>query len=296
MKTFSPSEAALEGFRLTRERPGTILVWGGVYFLGVVAMACVLALGLGPKFRTFLKGGGLDSGDVDAIADLLISSWPAFVVALLIAFLILAVITGGIYRLVLRPEEPGLAHLRFGPDELRLAILNTVLFAMGFVFVALIEMILQVVLSSQTQNSALTALGLFAGACLMIWIGVRLSLATPMTFGTRKIALAEAWRLSRGHFWSLLGAVVLALIFYVMIWVLISIVGYAIVALAGGEQTPSNPLHMSPVQIVALAVTLVIQLLLPILQIVTLYAPLAVAYQALSREEAGDAPGAAAPA
>ena len=212
MKTFSPSEAALEGFRLTRERPGTILVWGGVYFLGVVAMASVLALGLGPKFRTFLKSGGLDSGDTDAIADLLLRSWPAFVVALLIAFLILAVITAGIYRLVLRPEEPGLAHLRLGADEFRLAILNTLLFAMGFVFVALIEMTLQALLVSQTQNSALTALGLFLGACLMIWIGVRLSLATPMTFGQRKISISEAWRLSRGHFWSLLGTVVLALI------------------------------------------------------------------------------------
>ena len=296
MKTFSPSEAALEGFRLTRERPGTILVWGGVYFLGVVAMASVLALGLGPKFRTFLKSGGLDSGDVDAIADLLIRSWPAFVIALLIAFLILAVITAGIYRLVLRPEEPGLAHLRLGADEFRLAILNTMLFAMGFVFVALIEMVLQALLVSQTQNSALTALGLFLGACLMIWIGVRLSLATPMTFGQRKIAIGEAWRLSRGHFWSLLGTVVLALIFYLMIWILISIVGYSIVAFAGGEAAPSNPLHMSPVQIVALAVTLIIQLLLPILQIVTLYAPLAVAYQALSRDEAGEAPGVVLPA
>jgi hypothetical protein len=295
MKTFSPSEAALEGFRLTRERPGTILVWGGVYFMGVVAMASVLALGLGPKFRQFLKGGGLDSGDVEGIADLLLRSWPAFLIALLIAFLILAVITAGIYRLVLRPEEPGLAHLRFGADEFRLAILNTMLFAMGFVFVALIEMILQVLLSSQTQNSALTALGLFLGACLMIWIGVRLSLATPMTFGRRKISISEAWRLSRGHFWSLLGAIVLALIFYLMIWVLISIIGYSIVAFAGGEATPSNPLHMSPVQIVALAVTLVIQLLLPILQIVTLYAPLAVAYKALSAE-ADDAAAAGLPA
>ena len=296
MKTFSPSEAALTGFRLTRERPGTILVWGGVYFLGVAAMALVLALGLGPKFRTFLRSGGLDSGDVDAIADLLIRSWPAFLIALLIAFLILAVITAGIYRLVLRPEEPGLAHLRLGADEFRLAILNTVLFAMGFVFVALIETVLQALLVSQTQNSALTALGLFLGACLMIWIGVRLSLATPMTFGQRKIALGEAWRLSRGHFWSLLGTVVLALIFYLMIWILISIVGYAIVALAGGDAAPSNPLRMSPVQIVALAVTLIIQLLLPILQIVPLYAPLAVAYQALSGEEAVEAPGAVLPA
>ena len=296
MKRFSPSEAALEGFRLTRERPGTILVWGGVYFVGVMAMAVVLEIGLGPKFRLFLKSGGLGSSDVDAIADLLIQSWPAFLVALLIAFVILAVITAGIYRLVLRPEEPGLAHLRFGPDEIRLAILNTLLFGMGFVFVALIEMILQLLLSGQPQTSVLTALGLFLGACLMIWIGVRLSLATPMTFGQRRISIAEAWRLSRGHFWSLLGTIVLALIFYLMIFLLISIIGYSIVAISGGEAAPSNPLHMSPVQLVALAATLMIQLLLPILQIVTLYAPLAVAYQALSGGEAEDAPGAVLPA
>ena len=31
MIKFSASEAALEGFRLTRERPGTIFGWGVVY-------------------------------------------------------------------------------------------------------------------------------------------------------------------------------------------------------------------------------------------------------------------------
>ena len=295
MKTFSPSEAALEGFRLTRERPGTILVWGGVYFVGVMAMAVVMALGLGPKFLTFLKGRGLESGDIDAFTTLALQSWPSFLLALVIAIVMLAIITAGIYRLVLRPDEPGFAHLRFGPDELRLAALNLALMSIGLVFLVLLDLVLGTLLSGQPAGGLTSVLGSCLVLGLMIWIGIRLSLATPMTFGQRKIAISEAWRLTRGHFWSLLGAVVLALIFYLMIWVLISIIGYAIVALAGGQSALSDPAHMSPVQILALVAILIIQLLLPILQIVTLYAPLAVAYKALSGE-AEDMPGAVAPA
>ena len=33
MNGFSASEAALEGFRLTRERPGTIAAWSVIYFV-----------------------------------------------------------------------------------------------------------------------------------------------------------------------------------------------------------------------------------------------------------------------
>jgi hypothetical protein len=296
MKTFSPSEAALEGFRLTRERPGTILVWGGVYFLGVMAMALVMVIGIGPQFLSFLKGRGLESGEMDAFANLALQSWPFFLIALLIAIVMLAVITAGIYRLVLRPQEPGFAHLRLGVDEFRLAALNLALLSIGVVFLILLDVVLQLVLTGQPQGGLMSFLGSCLVLGLMIWIGVRLSLATPMTFDRRRISIRDAWRLTRGHFWGLLGAVVLALIFYLMIWVLVSIIGYAIVTLAGGQEALSDPAHLAPGQVVALILTLVIQLLLPILQFVTLYAPLAVAYKALAHDAADEAGVAVSPA
>ena len=50
MNGFSASEAALEGFRLTRERPGTIAAWSVINFVGVTTIG-------GLMLNTVLKLG-----------------------------------------------------------------------------------------------------------------------------------------------------------------------------------------------------------------------------------------------
>jgi hypothetical protein len=283
MNSFSPSEAALEGFRMTRERPGTILAWGGVYFVGIMAMAMIMIVGIGPKFITFLKEQRLQSGDTEAFGALLAQSWPAFLVVLAAAILLLAVLTAGIYRLVLRPQEPGFAHLKLGADEVRLALVHLLLFAIGMAFLFAIDILVAVGRKADAGVGAvvLPVVGLIA-AVLMIWVGVRLSLATPMAFAERRFSLRAAWTLTRGRFWSLFGMIVLAVIFYVMIWILISIIGYLFVTLAGGPDALTNVGNLAPGALVAFFVNFVIQLLLPILQVVMLYAPLAMAYQQIA--------------
>jgi uncharacterized membrane protein len=126
-------------------------------------------------------------------------------------------------------------------------------------------------------------LALVGSVVVSTWLGVRLSLATPMTFAVHKLSLREAWMLTRGHFWPLLGTILLAIIFYVVIWFLITIIAFVIVQLAGGQEAIQS-LH-SPVAVIAFAATLAIQLLLPILQVVMIYSPLAVAYQQLHGDE-----------
>nr|QQZ51743.1 hypothetical protein JKL49_13035 [Phenylobacterium glaciei] len=78
-------------------------------------------------------------------------------------------------------------------------------------------------------------------AVAMIWAGVRLLLATPMTFAEHRIAILDSWRLTKGHFWSLFGMTILAIIFYIMVWLLFSIISYATVAIAGGNEAISTP-------------------------------------------------------
>lgn len=279
MRNFSPSDAALEGFRLTRERPGTILAWAGVYFAGIMLMALIMVLGIGKKFIEFIKAGGLQSGDTEAFGALLAQSWPAFIVVLAAAVFLLAILTAGIYRLVLRPEEPGFAHLKLGKDEVRLALVHLMLFAIGMVFLIAIDLVVGVGRSADGGGAVLLSIvGLFL-AGLMVWVGVRLSLATPMTFAEHRISLPAAWRLTRGRFWRLFGMIVLAVIFYVMIWLLISIIAVLFITLAGGAEAVSNlGANPSPVAILAFAVSFFIQLLLPILQVVMIYSPFAVAY------------------
>lgn len=279
MTKFSPSEAALEGFRLTREHPRTILAWAGIYFLGMIALAMLMAVSLGPDFVSLLQrtGGTFGEDDLDAVGGMLAGAWPAFLLVLICAVLLMSVLTAGIYRVILHPGEGRLARLRFGREEFRLTTLNLVLFGLGVVclFIALL-----VTAVLRDVAPILGVLGGVAAVCASVWIGVRLCLATPLTFQTGRVSLREAWALTNGRFWPLLGMIVLAVVFYVMIWLLISVIGFTVVTLAGGQ--PNLAQAMSPAAIVAALATVVMQLVLSVLQLVMIYAPFGVAYQQIA--------------
>ncbi|WP_374470146.1 hypothetical protein [Phenylobacterium sp.] len=278
MNQFSASEAALEGFRLIRSRPGTMLAWAGVYFLGIMVIGALMAVALGPRFAEAMQGSDYTAEKADAVAAMLAESWPAFLLVLLVVMTLMSVIIAGIYRLVMRPEEPGLAHLRLGRDEFRLTAVNLALFSIGFVclFAGIIA------LTMVRETSSLVSLGLLVVVIgLTAWLGARLSMVTPMTFATRRIAFGPAWRLTRGRMWPLLGMMLLAAIFYVMIWLVISLAGLVVVALAGGSQALEEG-HVNAGAVIAGVATLVMQFLLYVLQVVMIYAPFAVAYQQLT--------------
>jgi uncharacterized membrane protein len=77
---------------------------------------------------------------------------------------------------------------------------------------------------------------------------------------------------------------VLAFVFWLMIWALISLIGLVLVALAGGQAAIQDPLNLKPAAILAFLAYFVIQLILPVVQVITFYAPLAVAYRAIGVE------------
>lgn len=294
MSRFSASEAALEGFRLTRERPATVFAWGVFYTVGIFLIGRLMLISLNPEFIALTrKGGGISEQEMEQISSMLAQSWPAFLLVLVLVLALLSIVTGGIYRMVLRPGEPGFLHLRFGRDELRLTAVNLLMFALGMVFLTC-----EFAALAAAEQSAL--LGGVAGlglAVLILWLGVRLSLATPMTFALHRFAIADSWRATRGRFWPLLGMIVLAVVFYLMVWLLISVIAAALVALAGGENSLANIRHLTGPAIIGVALYVFLQLMLQVIQLVMLYAPFAVAYQQLESElppelvRAGDAHG-----
>lgn len=273
----------MEGFRLARRRPGMLLAWSGIYFASVLVIGVAMMVSMGPRFIDMLKKGQLVSNDPEAFAALLEQSGPAFVLVLLMTVLLMSVIMGGIFRLVLGRDEKGLAHLRLGQDELRMSAVNLGLVGIGmvFLFFGLIATRLAAIQSS--------FLGFVVGLImfgLTVWVGVRLSLVTPMTFDTRRVAFRSAWRLTRGRFWPLFGMIVISVIFYVMVWVLAFVLTVIIVAVAGGEQAIQDVSALSIVAAIAALLTIVMQSLLQVLQIVMIYAPFAVAYRQISAERA----------
>jgi hypothetical protein len=281
MTQFSASEAALEGFRITRERPGTILGWGVVNFLGITVIGGLMLVTLGGPFVEFVKKGGLANTTPEALSGMIDKSWPAFVMLLAVVMLFMSILTAGIYRLVLRPGEKGFVHLRIGADELRLTLVNAVLFMAGLFCLGIVDLVGAAFAQSYGLPGAVAAALVVAAP--MVWVGVRLCLATPMTFAEHRISLRAAWSLTRGRFWPLFGMMLLAAIFYAMVWVLILIIYTAVVALAGGAAALEALQRgvITPGAVVGLVAVLVLQLILPVLQWVMLYAPLAIAYREL---------------
>jgi hypothetical protein len=282
MSKFSASEAALEGFRLTRERPGTIFGWGLVFAVCIFLIGQVMLLSLDPHLIELSRRKPVDQQDIEQISSLLAQSWPAFLLVLVLVVGLYSTLMGGIYRLVLRPGEKGFLHLRLGRDELRLTAVNLLLFAIGMVCLTA-ELAAVAAANEQGGIAIVAALVL---PIVTAWIGVRLSLATPMTFDLHRFTIRDAWIASRGKFWPLLGMIVLAAIFYVMVWLLINIIGAALIALAGGAQALEDLSAVRGPTIVVSALVVFLQLILQVIQVVMLYAPFAVAYQQVH----GDAP------
>jgi hypothetical protein len=283
MSRFSPSDAALEGFRLTRAHPGTILAWCFIYLGGLFLISIAMIATLGPKFIEMARKGQLITAQQDPaqLAETLSGSWPALIVVVIMTLLLMSMIMGGIFRLVLRPAEHGFAHLRLGKDELRLAVVNLALVVIGVFFLAVGVLLTSFAARAGGLAGALVSLVFVA---FTIWIGVRLALLTPMAFDHGKIEFRAAWALSRDHFWPLAGMIVMAVIFYLIVWVLMSVGSFALVELSGGQQAMKDVSLLTPLTALAAALSLVMQMLLQILQIMMIYGPFAVAYRQITAE------------
>lgn len=273
----------MEGFRLTKEHPGVMLAWSAVYFGGILLIALVMMATLGPQFITLARKGQLTGNDLEEVANLLAASWPAFLLVLLMTALLMSIITAGVMRLVLRPTEHGFAHLKVGRTELKLTAANLLCIGLYAISVVL-GLVFTAGAAQFGPFGTVLALGLVAA--FGIWIGVRLSLLLPTVFETGQISLRLAWSRTKGHFWPLLGMIVLAVIFYVIVWILFSIISFAVVELSGGEAAMQDIGRLTPLTAIAAVVTLIMQLLLQVLQIVMIYAPFAVAHRELVLEDA----------
>lgn len=279
MTRFSPSDAALEGFRLTRQHPGVVLAWSAVYFGGILLIGLTMMALLGPQFIGLARKGQLINGDPSAIGDVLAQSWPAFLLVLAMTAMLMSILAAGVMRLVLRPAEHGFAHLRIGRDEVRLTAANLVC-VLIYAFSAIVGL---VVTRGAAQSGAIG--GLIAGAATLafaIWIGVRLSLLLPTVFVTGEVSFRKAWAKTQGHFWSLFGMILMAVVFYVIVYIAFSLLSLAIVELSGGQAAMQDIMRLTVITAITGVITLVMQFLLQVLQIVMIYAPFAVAYRDLA--------------
>jgi hypothetical protein len=247
MQQFSATDAALAGFRLAREKPRTVGVW--TLLMGVMsfAVSAVAVLTVGDKL-TAMAESLADKSDPQATMAAMSGMWPVFLGSLVYVVATNAILLAAINRLVLRPGDGASAYLRFGGDELRQAGAQIVLYAVLF-FAYLVGVVATVILGGIGAAVGGAPLGVLLGVVAfigvlagLVFLSVRLSFVSTLAFDTRRIDLKASWTLSEGRFWPLFGtyviAIVLAVVVYLLLFVMIYAVG-TIAALAAGADLAS---------------------------------------------------------
>lgn len=239
---FSPADAALEGFRIVRRNPLVLVFWTLAY--AVVGLVQLFATrnsldslqrlaevmeafeaappqtieGWAPVFQAY--------GDIAAS-----SSW-----SLIFGLVVGTVVSAAVARAVLKPSQKAFGYMRLGMDELRVFAVNvvlTLLFAGVSCLLVMAAAVLGGVLVAVFTAMNLTPVGVLLMIALvlgviafLIWLGVRLSLAVPITLAEGRVAVVDSFPLTRGRFWPLLGMSIIALVLTLIVMLL----GSAIVA------------------------------------------------------------------
>lgn len=304
--TFSASDAAFEGFRLTREKPAAVAAWALVQLVAGVVVALLTVFLIGPEMKALLEFNQNPPSDPAAVQAILPAMFKVLGVGAPIRMLAWAVMVCAVYRAVLRPQDKGFGYLRLGADEVRQVLLSIVIFLIMMAAVAVVTFGLVMVAmglallaggnggSAGTMAMMVTLVSMFAIVGVYVWLLVRLSLTGPMTLMRGKLSIGEGWAMTKGHFWKLLGAYFIAFILAVVVallgWAIILAVSLAVgggFGVMGQLQNPdfsSLETAFSPTMIAMMICSSV----LAALQLAILIAPTAVVYRALSGEGAVD--------
>lgn len=194
-----------QSFAFVRDHAKSVVVWSAVYLGLTVAMQLAMVSLMGPQFGADqLRTGAIGLGQFFLVFSLIMIAMIVVVTA----------IQAAIFRAALHPEKRELSYFRFGGDELRLfglLLILGILFFIGFViaeiaFVAVLAGIFAIGGAMRALGVLLAVLGGFGLFAIAIFFVVRLASAGPLTILRKRITIGEAWRLTRGHFWTLFGS------------------------------------------------------------------------------------------
>lgn len=205
------------GFRAVRERPGSAIAWGVLYLVMFVGGTLLLVR---PIIRAQLA-----AANAGMSAQMALLGW-IYLYDFAI-FVLLTILFAAAVRAVLRPEEKFFFFVRLGADELRLTGLFLILllaYFLLFIACAIVGALIGAltVPADPATVAIVTIGGMLVSIFPILFFQVRLSPAAALTILRRKIIIGEAWRLTRGHFWSLFGG-------YLLVWLML-LVGYLVVA------------------------------------------------------------------
>jgi hypothetical protein len=223
-----------------REHPRTLAIWAGFQIVISLVFGGLFVFAFGPHLAELQglnqPGATPDAARAFALLGRLV---PMYVVLMMFALAFYSVLYAAVSRAVLRPAEEGFAYIRFGMDEARQCLLLLLWIVIGLAG----EIVAGMIIAIPTAITAIAAksfmplvlfLSCVAVGAAGIWCLVRLSLAVPLTFDSRRVNLFGSWTLTRGHFWKMLGTYLLVLGLALVIMVLCLMIVVAVAVVLGG--------------------------------------------------------------
>ena len=246
MAVIPVGEVAFAGFDVVRRKPLAVLVWGLVMFAFFLANLVSVTARFGSLWQAVEQADGAEPslGDVLAMqVQLMMFQFGIWLASILVR----VVLTCAVFRAVLEPQDDRFAYMRLGKAELLVAL---VLLCLSIILTILIMggllVGVGVTMAAWAASKALAiGLGMLIFLALLVlfaWVGVRLSIALPMTFAERRFRFFEAWELTRGN----VGNLFLVLLVVIAIVLLIEIaIGGLVAAIvlsmaAGGAFTEAS--------------------------------------------------------
>src|SRR5579875_3413272 len=143
MSRFSPSEAALEGFRITRAHPAVALGWAALRLIyGIFSLVVMVQSGwVATMTQINLLSHAQPSPDAEKLAPLLGHLLPAMLMMGVVGLVFYAVAYTAVLRAVLRPADRRFFYLRLSMDELRQFGLALVIFALFFLYACAVNVV-----------------------------------------------------------------------------------------------------------------------------------------------------------
>lgn len=233
------------GARLVRTQPKAVAIWGLLYLVVCIALMAVVR----PMFADLMmmqqqaiaaRAAGLPPppppGGVGAI-------FGAIFGLEAILFVVFAAIFAAAVRATALGGHDRFAFLRAGMDEVRLLGLGVLLLLFGVILT------LAVAVGAGIAGAALGALAapsegavvaitigmVIAIYAVLIWALVRISLAGAYTVLRGRIVVREAWRATRGRYWTLFGVYLLiGIVYFAVTIVLVGVANPGLLSAYGG--------------------------------------------------------------
>lgn len=306
--SFSATDAAFEGFRLVRRNPVALVGWTLLYLVYTLA-TLFAAGGMMRSMAVWMdQVEALEAGPPPSSPEALVPIMESYMAAMShmawaipLSLVIGAVLMAAIARAVLTPGTGGFGYMRLGMDEVRvfvvtlvIAILYACATAVAFAAAFIIGGIAINVMEG--WGALVMVLAVLAAIAFMIWLGVRWSLAVPITVDQKKFAFFESFAVTKGRFWPLFGMAVIALIMVIIVSLLAGIVTMPISMMGGmsmfgnmGEDPTEMFRNFNPTNPWIIASS-VVNAFVYALTVAVLYAPFSAAY----RDIVGTTRGAAA--